>query len=234
MPPIGRRILQRAALTAVVGGLIAGCGSAGGGVADGGTVPLFGGTVPPGGPAIDLTPSGVSAGGRVVMIGDSITVAAKPELEAQARQLGFDLTVDAEVGRRITVGSTPESGVDVLQAVLAEETPDLLVVALGANDIANYRTVEEYAAQIDRLLDLVPGDVPVLWIDAYVRRSPEASEQFNDALLGALRRRGNAMIGRWSDIAAGDGVLADGVHPSQTGIALFSDLVGDSIAAWIG
>ena len=100
---------------------VAGCGGDDDDDAAGGTLPLFGGTVPPGGPAIDLTPSAGRGGGReVVVIGDSITVASAPRILDGAGEIDADVTVLAEINRRIAVGSDPSAGTDVVADVLAE------------------------------------------------------------------------------------------------------------------
>jgi lysophospholipase L1-like esterase len=228
---IGRRTLFGAVVAGVAAALTA-CGGDDG-PTTGGTLPLFGGPVPQDGPAIDLSPAGAPGGRRVLMIGDSITVASTPALEVLARQLGIDLTIYAEIGRRITVGRQPAAGIDVLAEALNGEKPDLLVIALGTNDIGKYSTVEEYAGQIERFLALMPGDVPLVWINAYLSRSPDSSATFNAALLETLQGRGNTTIGRWSDIAQQDGVLSDGIHPTDHGSQRFADLVIDQIATWV-
>ena len=152
---------------------VVGCGGDDAAETTGGTVPLFGGTVPDGGPAIDLSPSSDRGTGRdVVVIGDSITVASAPQIEAAAEELDVDVTVLAEVGRRITVGRQPAAGTDVLAEVLAEGDPDLVVVALGTNDIGKYTTIAEYAGQIDELVGMLPEDQPLVWINTYLANTP--------------------------------------------------------------
>jgi lysophospholipase L1-like esterase len=230
------RTARRALLWAVpvlVG--VAGCGGDDEGDATGGTVPLFGGTVPPGGPAIDLTPSPERSGGReVVVIGDSITVASGPRILELADAIDADVTVLAEVGRRINVGSDPEAGSDVVAEALAEGDPDVVVVALGTNDIGKYGSVEEYAAEIDELVDQLPDDLPLVWINTYLSRTPDDSAEFNAALIETLSERGTATIGRWSSIAQQGGMLRDGVHPSEDGEQRFADLVIGEIENWLG
>jgi lysophospholipase L1-like esterase len=230
------RTARRALLWAVpvlVG--VAGCGGDDAGDATGGTLPLFGGTVPPGGPAIDLTPSSDRSGGReVVVIGDSITVASGPRILELADAIDADVTVLAEVGRRINVGSDPEAGSDVVADALAESDPDVVVVALGTNDIGKYGSVEEYAAEIDELVDQLPDDLPLVWINTYLSRTPDDSAEFNAALIDTLTERGTATIGRWSSIAQQGGMLRDGVHPSEDGEQRFADLVIGEIENWLG
>ncbi|HET9547956.1 MAG TPA: GDSL-type esterase/lipase family protein, partial [Desertimonas sp.] len=137
-------------------------------------------------------------------------------------------------GRRIAVGRQPAAGTDVLAEVLADSDPDLVVVALGTNDVGKYTTIEEYAAQIEELVDLLPEDQPLVWINTYLSGTPEGSAKFNAALLETLSDRGAASIGRWSSIAQRDGMLSDGVHPSEDGTREFANLVLDEIENWVG
>jgi lysophospholipase L1-like esterase len=222
-------------LLAALALLVTGCaGDDAGGESAAGTIPLFGGTVPPGGPAIDLTPSDGVRGRDVVVIGDSITVASAPLIVAAATGIDVDVTVLAEVGRRIAVGGSPPAGTDVLGEVLDEEEPDLVVVALGTNDVGKYNTIDEYAAQIDELVEMVPRDTPLVWINTYLEDNPDSSAAFNAALIETLKERGTATIGRWSSIAQRDGMLSDGIHPSDDGNQEFADLVVDEIENWLG
>ena len=227
-----RRTLQWAVPILLV---LAGCGGDDDDNAAGGTLPLYGGTVPPGGPAIDLTPSAGRGGGReVVVIGDSITVASAPRILEGASEIGADVTVLAETNRRIAVGSDPSAGTDVIADVLADGDPDVVVVALGTNDIGKYGSIEEYAAEIDELVDELPEDLPLVWINTYLSRIPDDSAAFNAALIETLSERGNATIGRWSSIAQQGGMLRDGVHPSEDGEQRFADLVLGEIDNWLG
>jgi lysophospholipase L1-like esterase len=212
---------------------VAGCGGDDDDTAAG-TLPLFGGTVPPGGPAIDLTPSAGRGGGReVVIIGDSITVASAPRILEGAGEIDADVTVLAEVGRRINVGGDPAAGSDVVAEALAAGDPDVVVVALGTNDIGKFGSIEEYASEIDELVDELPDDLPLVWINTYLSRTPDDSAAFNAALIETLRERGNATIGRWSSIAQQGGMLRDGVHPSEDGEQRFADLVVGEIENWL-
>lgn len=231
--PLRRRTLLGAGAAAVFGALLAACEGNDDDESADATLALFGGTVPADGPAIDLTPVVETAGRDVVMIGDSITVASTPGLEAAAERLGFTLTIYAEVGRRITVGRTPIAGTEVLEEALDDGLPDLVVVALGTNDIGKYATEEEYSAQIRQLLSLVPADAPIAWVNTYLRDQPDESARFNAALINVLGERGNATIARWSNIATEDGILSDGVHPTDDGTVEFTDLVSDEIANWL-
>jgi len=230
---LAARLLRGAGAVGLVGMLLAACGGDDDDTTAGGTVALNGGTVPAGRPAVDLTPTQQTAGRDVVMIGDSITMGSTPGLEAAADDMGVSLTVYAEVGRRITVGSTPEAGVEVMADVLDDGVPDLFVIALGTNDIGKYNSQEEYEAQINQLLALIPQTTPVAWINTYLTDDPDDSAQFNAALIAALGDRGNATIAKWSNIASEDGILDDGIHPGDDGRAQFTTMVSIEIENWL-
>lgn len=204
-----------------------------------GVLELSAGTVPPDGPGIVLGgPNGEAlprSGRFVAMVGDSLTVGATAGLEAVAESLDIDLQINAEIGRRMTSGSDPTSGVDAVTELLDDYgTPDLWVVALGTNDVGQYSTAEEYAEQIDAFLSLIPPDEPLVWIDVYLSVREDASEMFDEALTEILTERGNAAIGSWSSIAAEDGMLSDdGVHPSDEGSAQFVTVVTSRIQTWM-
>ena len=230
MPALARRLSVCAAAALFAGG-VAACG--GDDEAADGTVVQVSGTMPDGGPAVDLSPIEQTVGRDVVMIGDSITVASTPGLEAAAGELGVHLAIYAEVGRRITVGSSPEAAIDLIDDVLDAGQPDLFVIALGTNDIGKYATQKEYEAVINELLAAIPADAPIAWVNAYLRDDPDDSAVFNAALIATLGERGNATIAKWSNIATESGMLSDGIHPSDEGTVEFADLVSDEIKNWL-
>lgn len=239
--PAGRRRSALLAALLIAGSAVglAACGGDDGTGDSGAVLELSAGTVPPDGPGIVLgDPAGGAlprAGRYVAMVGDSLTVGATAGLEAAAASLDIDLRIDAEIGRRITSGSDPDSGIDAVTELLDEYgTPDLWVVALGTNDVGQYSTPEEYADQINALLALIPADAPLVWIDVYLSVREDASEQFDQVLTEILTQRGNATIGTWSSIATGDGMLSgDGVHPSDEGSAQFVTVVTSRIQTWM-
>ncbi len=170
----------------------------------------------------------------VGVIGDSITVGAEPALRSTLEGLGLDvLAIDAANGRRIAVDGGVGSGVDAAARVAAVD-PDLWVVALGTNDVANLDGPEAYATAIDSMLAEVPGDVPLVWVDIYYDDAEDASDTFNTVLRERLAQRGNATAVDWASVADDDGVLRDGVHPGDDGNLVFAGRVADGVAAWLG
>lgn len=167
----------------------------------------------------------------VGIVGDSITVGSEVALVDAIEDLGLDVvTVDAASGRRLVEPGGVGSGVEAAARVAAH-APDLWVVALGTNDVANLESVEEYAVAVDEMLRNVPSDAPLVWVDVYVAHAADASADFNRVLRQRLDERGAATVVDWADRADDDGVLRDGVHPSGEGGELFAALVASAVAA---
>ncbi len=207
--------------------------------AESSTPPFGSGSVVPVPASVDGAPS-PSAGAPAItidflaVVGDSITVGAEEELAASLAELGLDdVDIDAESGRRMVEGDGISSGLDGVAAVLATgDEPDLWVIALGTNDVANYQT-EEYAGAIEQLLAALPAGAPLVWVDCYLDRYQTESAAFDDVLRFALAARGNATVVDWASLASEDGVLTDGVHPSGFGRQAFADRVAAAVSDWM-
>ena len=132
----------------------------------------------------------------VAMVGDSITFGSMETLEREFATLDLDdVEIDAEGGRRMVVDSLMTSGLDAVSELAGDDPPDLWVIALGTNDVANY-SPEEYRPAIDELLAAVPSDVPVVWVDTYLEEYRDLSALFNVELREALAERADSR--RWS------------------------------------
>ena len=108
------------------------------------------------------------------MIGDSITFMSTEPLQAELSDTGLEvLAIDAQVGRRITVGDRgqPYPGTDIVEFIANSNPPDVWVIALGTNDIGQYADAAEFAAQVQALLDLLPDAAP-LGVGRHVGRRP--------------------------------------------------------------
>ena len=118
--------------------------------------------------SLDSTPE------TVAMIGDSITFMSTEPLQAALTDTGLEvLAIDAQVGRRITVGEggRPYPGTAIVEFIANSDPPDVWVIALGTNDIGQYADANEFAAQVQTLLDLLPAAAP-LGLDRHVGRRP--------------------------------------------------------------
>ncbi|MEM9041621.1 MAG: GDSL-type esterase/lipase family protein [Actinomycetota bacterium] len=177
----------------------------------------------------------------LVMIGDSITVGSQPSLQELFTTLGFDdVAIVAQTSKRTAVGSSDNPSGVVLADFLDGEDDlaadqRLWVVALGTNDVGQYDGVEPMEDAVRELLDEIPEDAPVVWINAYFRDRPDGTAEVNAAIENVLTERGNAALGRWDLVAPGDGVLrSDGVHPNQEGAVIFADLVARTVVDFVG
>jgi lysophospholipase L1-like esterase len=176
----------------------------------------------------------------IVMIGDSITVASTPELERQLDELGFDdVTIVAQQGKRIEESFGDNTGGALVADYLADEFAGgdderLWIVALGTNDIGQYSDPSEVSAAVASVVDEVPDDAPLIWVDTYIEDRPDDTAAVNAAIAQAVTRRGNAAVGPWSAYASIDGVLSDdGVHPNDEGEIAFASVVTSTVAGFL-
>ena len=230
-----RRIPLLARVAAVVGPLaiaVAGCASEreASSAPSVSEVVVVAGSVEPGPPTSANTVVDVD---HLAMVGDSITVGSTAELEVAFEEIGFpDAEINAEGGRRIVRNNGITSGVEGVAEVLEDgEQPDLWVVALGTNDVANYPP-EQFPDVISELLAAIPADATVVWVDTYVEDFQEDAAVFDSILREVLAERGNASVVDWYSIAGEDGMLYDGVHPSGFGKAEFARRVTEAVNVW--
>lgn len=175
----------------------------------------------------------------VAMVGDSITLSARDELVERLHSLGLDVVaVDADEGRRMTVGvrGRVAPGDDVVTFITAADAPELWVVALGTNDIGQYRETGQVAEQVDAVLRAIPDDVPVVWVDTFYRDRPFETALVNEGIRRVVERRPRSVVVAWSAVADDEGVLVgDGVHlTDRAGRARFADTVADAVRELIG
>lgn len=173
----------------------------------------------------------------VVMIGDSITRASLPALEAAYAQLGFDsVSIEAQDGKRTAVSfGSNSSGAAIAQFISGAQADDdhaneIWIVALGSNDINQYSDPVELAAAFDDLLAVVPTESPLIWVDTYFESQSEGAAEINAMIEDRVMQRGNATVARWSEVAADDGNLrVDGLHPRESGSVAFASKIVDTI-----
>lgn len=175
----------------------------------------------------------------VAMVGDSITVSATEPLHDELAALDLEVVaIDAQGGRRMTVGERDRlyTGADIVAVVQAQSSPDLWVVALGTNDIGQYGDRERIVEQIETLLDGIPDDTPVVWVDTWWRTRPDDAAEVNDAIRSVVDARPGSIVVDWGSHATADGVVAgDGVHlTAEVGTRRFAEVVADGVESLIG
>jgi lysophospholipase L1-like esterase len=190
----------------------------------------------------DARPTSNTVIDTVIMIGDSITVASTPVLQEVYEQLGFDeIIIESKQGKRtaLSFGSNP-SGVDIASFIVNspdrddDHSNELWVVALGTNDINQYGDAAERAAAINEMLQTVPAESPLIWVDTYFEDQSEGADAMNGSISDRVLDRGNSAIARWSSVAADDGNLRDdGVHPREQGSAVFANVISATIGDFL-
>jgi len=190
--------------------------------------------------ANDSNADGASDIDSVVMIGDSITKGSIPYLDERFGLLGLDHVIESENGKRMAVSSQDNPSGAAVAAFLAEygdgdHSDEVWVVALGTNDISQYASPDDIAAAVNEVLDEVPADAALVWVDTYISGRLEQTEAVNSIIRQRVERRGDSVIAPWTAFVEGDGVLTgDGVHPTNGGADVFAFVVTDTVRAFLG
>jgi lysophospholipase L1-like esterase len=196
------------------------------------------------GDAVDRVADGAADVDAVVMIGDSITRGSRAALEDRFGLLGMQqVIISAENNKRIAVSLTDNPSGSAIAQYLTDpaangdrnRSNELWIVALGTNDVGKYDGPEEIAAAVNEVLDAVPAESPLIWVETYFRDRPDQAAQVNAIVADRVIRRGNGVIAPWTFFAPGDGVLhPDGVHPTPGGTEVFAFVVSDTARAFLG
>ena len=199
-------------------------------------------------PATTLSPEGVgllpapevaaASPTKFAMVGDSITKASSTSLTEALQSRGFtDITIEAEVSRRIAVGDgkgEPLSGVKTLFTMISDGVqPDVWAIAMGTNDVGKYQDRDQYAALIDQMLSMPDATVPIVWIDVYNPNQLAGTKMFNKVLRERATARGNTTVESWFDLASDpkERILrTDHIHPNQMGTVVFASLISKALA----
>jgi hypothetical protein len=185
------------------------------------------GTDPAGDGSPDSTPE------TVAMIGDSITFMSTGPLQAALAGTGLEvLAIDAQIGRRITVGEggQPYPGTEIVEFIANSDPPDVWVIALGTNDIGQYADAGEFATQVQTLLALLPGAAPLVWVDTWDGDRLDATRVVNDTLRSVVGQRDNAVVVDWASHGDDAGVVTeDAVHPTEDGTLVFGQVVAEGV-----
>lgn len=174
----------------------------------------------------------------VVMIGDSITKGSTAALEQRYDQLELKHLIQAENGKRMVVGVIDNpSGASIARFLTdgsADHSNELWVVALGTNDIGQYASADQIAAAVNEVLDSVPPESPLVWVDTHFRDRSEPQDLLNSIVRERVARRGNGVVAPWSSFATPDVLVGDGVHPTTDGQQVFAFVVTDTVRAFLG
>ncbi len=183
------------------------------------------------------TPIGSASDGllpsSVAVVGDSLTLSAVEELGPALTGLGLDvIAIDGVKNRRmVSRTSTVSSGSDAIAAIMATESPDLWVIALGTNDVGAQQGISDMGRDMRTVLNLIPDDVPVVWVDLWIRDQPYQIVDGNRLIRAIIAtRQGSGVVDWYAHGQFDDGVITDdGVHLTQSGQRRFADSIVSTI-----
>jgi hypothetical protein len=138
---------------------------------------------------------------RLFVIGDSVSLGAKATVVGQAPGHGWDVTVDAKVGRTTVEGGS-------ILASMHGSFPSVVVVALGNND---GQIPAQFAQRIDSVMRNLTGVRHVIWYTM----SPFASwvPAANAVLQNATARWPNLRLADWATVSEHTSGAFYGVGP---------------------
>jgi len=158
------------------------------------------------------------------VVGDSLTESAQQEIAAYLNGLGVDVvTIDGAQNRRMTHGDHPDPGIDIVERIAAVADPELWVIALGTNDVGAEVSPEQFGDDVKNVLAAIPADVPVVWVDMWIRDRQPQVETANAVLREMLGDRDASVVADWYAHGDDPGIIAtDGVHLTHDGRYMFA------------
>lgn len=178
---------------------------------------------------------------RLLVLGDSLSASYGLSLHEgwvsrMADRLREAPATDALAGHRVEVvnasisGETTAGGLERLPDLLAQQQPDAVIIALGANDGLRGFDLAEVAARLERMIELIRSDgASVLLIGVRLPPNYGAAygEGFQRLFAGVAERTGVRLVPRMLDGVAErwDLMQPDGLHPTAAAQPLILDTV---------
>ncbi len=163
---------------------------------------------------IDVHPSAGRAEGRTLLIlGDSLTYGTAYKgfgnVEPQLVALGtFDqVKIDGVWARNISgPAGTKRNGVKTYKKLFDDGLrPSAVIVALGSNDLQHSAKPKFYEERIRKLLAVIGGDIPVVWVNVLRTDEPyypKRSATFNLVLQRIAPEYPNLSVRDWASMLA--------------------------------
>lgn len=169
----------------------------------------------------------------VAIIGDSLTLSAIEELRSAMADLQFaEVTIDALQSRRmVDRAGTVTSGAESIASILETHPPDIWVIALGTNDVSAAQSADPVRDAMESVLELIPEDVPVIWVDIWIRDQVLDVTKANKIVRSVMAARPGTAVVDWSSYGADPSIFAiDGIHITNRGQVLFAAAIASAIA----
>lgn len=180
-----------------------------------------------------VEPDDVERPDTIAVVGDSLTVSAREELLAALTGSGMDVvTIDGLESRRMTRGgSSLPPGVSAVAEIRESAEPGIWVIALGTNDVASVGSLDGFRDEVRAVLDTIPDDAPVIWVDLWIGGQEETVSRANLQLRAELGSwQGGSAVVNWFSHGEDDGIItADGVHLTADGQELFAASVAAAV-----
>ena len=181
-----------------------------------------------------LLARGVLASPTILVLGDSISAAYGMSLEQgwvalMEARLRVDYPQVKAVNASIS-GETSAGGLRRLPGLLADYSPDLLIVELGGNDGLRGYPTTQLAANLEEMVKLgiaAGSRVLVLPMEIPPNYGPRYTNAFRDSFRNAAAPDG-ARLGPFpmADVALDPGLMqSDGIHPTVAAQPLIVDAV---------
>jgi lysophospholipase L1-like esterase len=148
-------------------------------------------------------------GSMITVIGDSVTIASAPAL--QARFPG--ILIDAEISRSLRVGGF--EAVDKL--ALSGGLRDVVVVALATNGYFGTGNLDKLVAQL--------GNRKIIFVTAHVTR--EWTEANNVDVHALVKNYPNVTVAEWNDMITNhpEDLGDDNIHPNAQGGEIYASSI---------
>ncbi len=189
---------------------------------------------PTGGSSTDAD-SQSSNGGKIYVVGDSITDLAKDSYKNKFKS-PWELTIDGLVSRHIRANSPNPGGIKKIQED-ADSIKDAgtIVIALGTNDDSNSASsIQNDVSDAVKEIRKINTSAPLFWVNVYDKTLSESKlDSTNKAIADGLGDQGK-IIDWYSEAKskADVGSFGEGVHPTkQKDIDLLVDLVYNSVSS---
>jgi lysophospholipase L1-like esterase len=185
--------------------------------------------------------------GNVYIIGDSITEFAKEELNTQISGGGWDVYIDAEIGRPLRDNSVQQSLDSNDQNARRMADSVAVVIALGTN---NGNSEADFKDSIDANVELIQETAPeadIYWVDIAVNVNNEEIQRANYKNNAIYDSFSSGRIISWHKAVFGDSadptnapndlaeetdyLVDDGVHPNTAGQVKFAELIDAKVRA---